>query len=338
VNADDERDGREESGVRPYASDYHAPVLCKIAVDGLVTDTAGTYVDGTLGGGGHTAALLDRLGSKASVFGIDRDEDAIAFASRRLVRDLQSGRLHVVHGNVADLVELLHPLNVVAIDGLLLDLGVSSYQLDTGSRGFSHAREGKLDMRMDQAENAPGDHLERVSAGALVNASSEQELRDVLFRFGEEPRARRIAAAVVSARPLETTSDLASVVRATVPRDVENKTLARVFQAIRIAVNRELEALEGALRAAATLIRPGGRLVVISYHSLEDRIVKRFMRSGDATGEIKRDVYGNALAPFRPIGRVTKADADEAAANPRSRSARMRIAERIQNPSDSTPP
>ena len=335
--SDNTRDGQSATGNTPYATDYHAPVLCKTAVDGLVTDTAGTYVDGTLGGGGHTAALLDRLDSKASVFGIDRDEDAITFSTGRLVRELESGRLRIVRGNVADLVELLTSEDVAEIDGLLLDLGVSSHQLDTGERGFSYARDGTLDMRMDQAANAPGTDPERVSAGALVNSSSEQVLRDVLFRFGEEPRSRRIAAAIVSARPLESTSDLADVVRAVVPRDAETKTLARVFQAIRIAVNRELEALESALTAAQTLIRPGGRLVVISYHSLEDRIVKRFMRSGDATGEVKRDIYGNTLAPFRPIGRVIKADDAEAAANPRSRSARMRIAERL-SPSDSNPP
>jgi 16S rRNA (cytosine1402-N4)-methyltransferase len=181
-----------------------------------------------------------------------------------------------------------------------------------------------MDRAEGPTESAPTD----TSAGALINASSERTLRDVLFRFGEEPRARRIAAAIVAARPLSTTTELADVIRNAVPREVEAKTLARVFQAIRIEVNRELEALEAALDAATELVKPGGRLVVIAYHSLEDRIVKRFLRSGSAGGEAPRDLYGNVRSPWRPVGRVVKADEAESAANPRSRSARLRIGER----------
>ena len=322
------RDGPGAEGELPYASDYHAPVLCKTAVDGLVTDSGGVYVDGTMGGGGHTAALLDRLDDGASVFGIDRDEEAIAFASRRLDRDIKSGRLRIVRGNAANLVELLKPLGVSRIDGLLMDLGVSSHQLDSASRGFSHSREGALDMRMHQAESDSGDDPDLTSAGDLINASTERALSNLLRLYGEEPRARRIAAAIVAARPLHTTTELAAVVRGAVPRTDEAKSLARVFQALRVAVNRELESLQAALSAATELTIPGGRLVMIAYHSLEDRIVKRYMRSGDTTGVVKRDLYGNALAPWRPIGRVVKPDAAEVAANPRARSARLRVAER----------
>ncbi len=286
------------------------------------------YVDGTLGGGGHTAELLERLDDKARVFGIDRDADAIAFASERLVRDIGSGRLTVIRGNAANAEALLAVHDVDVIDGLLLDLGVSSHQLDTAGRGFSHAREGALDMRMNQAEHVSGSEPGDGSAGALVNTSDERALRDLLFRYGEEPRARKIAAAIVAARPLQTTIELANVVRGAVPRTAEAKSLARVFQAIRIAVNRELEELHGVLLAGTKLVRPGGRLVVIAYHSLEDRMVKRFIRSGDLSGLVQRDIYGNALAPWKALGRVVKPDAGEIDSNPRARSARLRIAER----------
>jgi len=314
---------------------YHAPVLCKTAVDELVTDADGTYVDGTLGGGGHAAALLDRLGERALVFGIDQDEDAISYASRRLASEIERGRLRIIRGNFGELPDVMRGQSVETIDGLLLDLGVSSHQLDTPSRGFSHAREGKLDMRMHRAVGSTGETPATPTAGALIETASERELADVFFRYGEEPQARRIAAAIVAARPIETTTELAAIVRRAVPRDAESKSLARVFQALRIAVNRELEALEAALNAATLLVRPGGRLVVIAYHSLEDRLVKRFMRSGSPDGEIERDVYGNVLSPWRPVGRVVKPPDDEIASNPRARSARLRIAERI-DPTSST--
>jgi len=324
------RDGRTTGSKLPYAVDYHAPVLCKTAVDGLVTDEHGTYVDGTLGGGGHTAALLNRLATDAVVFGLDRDDDAIVFASGRLKREIDLGRLVTIRGNIADLLELMRARGIRKVDGLLLDLGVSSHQLDTPERGFSHSKEGELDMRMDRAEGPTESAPTGTSAGALINTSSERTLRDVLFRFGEEPRARRIAGAIVAARPMSTTTELAEVIRNAVPREVEAKTLARVFQAIRIEVNRELEALEAALYAATELVKPGGRLVVIAYHSLEDRIVKRFMRSGSSGGDAPRDLYGNVLSPWKVIGRVVRADEAESAANPRSRSARLRIAERSE--------
>lgn len=314
---------------------YHAPVLCKTAVDELVTDADGTYVDGTLGGGGHAAALLDRLGERAAVFGIDQDEDAIDFGSRRLAREIELGRLCVIRGNFGELRDVLRARDVDAIDGLLLDLGVSSHQLDTPSRGFSHTREGRLDMRMHRAEGSTGDTPAARTAGALIETASEGELADLFFRYGEEPRARRIAAAIVAARPIETTTELAAIVRRAVPRDAEARSLARVFQALRIAVNRELEALEAALNAATSLVRPGGRLVVIAYHSLEDRLVKRFMRSGSPDGVVRRDVYGNALSPWRAAGRVVKPSDDEVAANPRARSARLRVAERTDLPTAS---
>lgn len=301
-----------------YATPFHAPVLCHAVLEALVTQDAGLYVDATLGGGGHSAALLDRLSPGGSVVGLDQDEDALAEAFARLSGD---PRFRTLYGNFGRLEALLSAVGITHVDGLLLDLGVSSHQLDMPQRGFSHRAEAPLDMRM-------GMHMARTAAD-IVNTSAEAELRQVLYTWGEESRAPSICRAIVRARPLTTTTELASVVRSAVPRRHEAKALARVFQAIRIAVNDELASLESVLDAAARLIRPGGRMVVISYHSLEDRRVKRIFRHGNLQGEPIRDVYGTPITPWRALMRKpVSPSSEEIAANPRARSARLRAAER----------
>lgn len=311
-----------EGHAEGYATGYHAPVLWHTVVRDLVTNPAGVYVDGTLGGGGHTAALLDVLDAGARVIGIDRDAEAHAAVASRLSREIESGRLMLVKGTFGNWASVLDEAGIDQADGLLLDIGVSSRQLDAPERGFSYSAPGPLDMRMNPDAG--------VSAANVVNQWSEAELRQAFYDFGEEPRARRIASEIVRNRPIENTKSLADVVRAAVPNREELKSLSRVFQALRIVVNDELGELEQALREADSRIRTGGRVAVISYHSLEDRRVKRFFRSGNFEGELERDFYGNKLVGWREITRkAVLADAGEVAQNPRARSARLRIAERI---------
>ncbi len=314
-----------------YATAYHAPVLARAVVELLVTDPAGLYVDATLGGGGHAEALLDALAPEGRVIGIDRDAEALAAARDRLSEAAGAGHFRAVQGAFGRLERLLAELDVPAVDGLLLDLGVSSRQIDAPARGFSFQQEGPLDMRMDPRRG--------LTADAIVNRWSAEELANVLYHYGEERRSRPIARAVVAARPLETTTALADVVRTAVPVRDEVKTLARVFQALRIAVNEELEQLEQVLRAGANVLRDGGRMAVISYHSLEDRRVKRFFRYGNFEGTPVRDLYGTLLTPWRELTRrPIRPDEAEIEANPRARSARLRAAERAGEASPGTQP
>jgi len=327
-----ENDGADRGDAdapRRYATGYHAPVLWKNVVDGLITDPEGLYVDATLGGGGHAAALLDALAPAGRVLGIDRDPEALAAARERLRDEIEAGRFRALHGNFGDLQELLDAEDAVSIDGLLLDLGVSSHQIDAAERGFSFQVEGPLDMRMNPRTG--------LTAHQVVNAWGEGELRQAFYRYGEEHRAPQIARAIIEARPIETTDALADVVRGAVPTRDEKKTLARIFQAIRIVVNDELAVLERALEQAEAVVRPGGRMAVISYHSLEDRRVKRYFRYGNFEGDPIRDLYGNLIAPWREMNRKPiRASDEEVDANPRARSARLRIAER-REPTDATP-
>ena len=312
-----------------YASGYHAPVLCKAVIEGLVTRTSGVYLDGTLGGGGHTAAMLDALSAEGSVIAIDQDEEAIREASTRLAVELENGRLTILKGNFSDMATLLQSHGIEQVDGILLDLGVSSHQLDEASRGFSHRMKGPLDMRMDQDQVFGADQV--------VNEWEERELMLAFFQLGEEPKSRRIARSIVQKRPILSTEALAEIVRDAAPRGQESKTLARVFQAIRIAVNRELDVLDTALEDAVNLLGPGGRIAVISYHSLEDRRAKRFFRSGNLQGEIKKDFFGHQISPWKEITRKPiSADENEKEENPRSRSARLRIAERLEDKEQKT--
>jgi 16S rRNA (cytosine1402-N4)-methyltransferase len=313
-----------------YATDYHAPVLSHDVQARLVTDPAGRYVDATLGGGGHARALLDALDPEGFVLGIDRDPEALSVARDRLADAQEAGRFRAVHGTFGRLRDVLESEGVTPIDGLLLDLGVSSHQIDAPERGFSFRDEGPLDMRMNPQRG--------LTAAQVVNEWGERDLRDVLREYGEESRAGALAHAIAEARPLETTRDLAEVVEAAVPPPDTVKTLTRVFQALRIVVNAELEELERALEQGTERVRPGGRIAVISYHSLEDRRVKRYLRYGNFEGEPRRDLYGTLVAPWTetPRGPI-EAQEEEVEANPRARSARLRVAERRDDEKLGTP-
>ncbi|TNE74492.1 16S rRNA (cytosine(1402)-N(4))-methyltransferase RsmH [bacterium] len=301
-----------------FATEYHAPVLLSPTVSHLVTKSSGVYVDGTLGGGGHSQAILEQLDENGKLFGIDQDDEALREATARLRND---ARFEAVKGNFGFYDVLLAPEYKGKITGILLDLGVSSHQIDDPARGFSFQQEGPLDMRMG--------NLMRLSAEQVVNEYDLGELRRIFYEYGEERHSNAIAKKIIESRPIATTAELKKAITKVVSGKFENKTLARIFQAIRIEVNRELEMLRQALEHAVEWLEPGGRLVVISYHSLEDRLVKHFMKAGNFEGEIPKDLYGNNLSPFDVITRKPiEADDKEIAENPRSRSARLRVAEK----------
>jgi 16S rRNA (cytosine1402-N4)-methyltransferase len=302
---------------------YHIPVLGDAAVRALVTDPGWTYVDGTLGGGGHAEKMCEQLSGEGRCICFDCDDDAIRFASQRLenFRD----RVTFVRANFRFLRQELRGLGVERIGGLLLDLGVSSFQIDEGARGFSFRAAGQLDMRMDRRQP--------VSAREVVNGYEEALLADILFRYGEERNARRVARRIVARRPIGTTADLRAAVEEAVGQRFLIKSLARVFQALRIEVNHELENLDLALRESVHMLVPGGRCVVISYHSLEDRIVKQFFREAS----LRTVPSGHKLIPDTeriPLLKIITAhpvepSAEEQEQNPRARSARMRVAEKL---------
>ena len=306
-----------------YATAFHAPVLCHTVLDVLVTDRSGLYVDATLGGGGHCCALLHTLDKAGRVIGVDRDEDAVAVSMQRLSAEIAGGRLRILHAAFGDLEDLMASEGVSRVDGILVDLGISSHQLDSSHRGFSYRLDGPLDMRMDARKGTRGLRM--------VNQWSASALRKLLKEYGEEPAASRIARAIVTARPLQTTLELARVVERAAAGRAATKALSRTFQAIRIAVNDELGQLEQILKAGERLVRSGGRMVVISYHSLEDRRVKRTFRYGNLRGDAVRDVFGTLLNPWRELTRrPLRPTPAEIAANPRARSARLRAAERCE--------
>jgi len=296
-------------------------VFCQEAVDALVTDPGGTYVDGTIGGGGHAQTICARLSGPGLLIGLDADEDALSEARVRLAP--AGNRVRFVHANFGDLRSVLDESGIGFFHGLLLDLGVSSYQLDAPVRGFSFREDEPLDMRLDR--RAP------FTARDLVNERSEWELADILWQYGEERHARRIARRLITARPVETTGALRDVVASVVGRQFLNKSLARVFQALRIEVNAELENLKRVLPEAVRRLHPGGRIVVIAYHSLEDRIVKEFFRSASAPPESQYPALlpqPTVMVPLRVLTRKPVMPAEtETALNPRARSAKMRVAE-----------
>ena len=311
----------------------HVSVLLDESIAGLLPRSGGRYVDGTFGGGGHSRALLAASVPDGHVIAIDADPAAVARGSA-IRAELEAAtpgagdRLTVVHGNFREMDGLLARHGIDAVDGVLLDLGLSSFQLDGAERGFAFRLDGPLDMRFDPSQG--------VSAADLVNSLDATGLADVIYRFGEEHRSRRIAGAIVARRaeaPFTTTADLAAVVqRAAGGRRGETHPATKTFQALRIAVNGELDALTEGLLAARRLLRPGGRLAVISFHSLEDRIVKRFIADSAATCVCPphQPVCTCGTVPsLRKVGGAIKAPADEVAANPRSRSAILRIAERL---------
>jgi 16S rRNA (cytosine1402-N4)-methyltransferase len=286
------------------------------AVDGLNIRPDGTYVDVTFGGGGHSRAILTSLGSDGRLFAFDQDEDARANA-------VDDSRFTLIGENFRHMKAFLRLHGVRQVDGILADLGVSSHQFDTAERGFSTRLDGDLDMRMDR--QAP------LSARELVNSADEEGLSRMLKQYGELPNARQMARAIVRARSereIVTTGDLREAVQRHLPRGMENKYLAMLFQALRIEVNGELEALKALLQQAAEVLVPGGRLVVISYHSLEDRLVKNFLRAGNFEGVVEKDFYGNPLAPMHQLLKCSASEA-EVVENGRARSARLRVGERV---------
>lgn len=304
----------------------HRPVMLPEILAVLSPKDGGIYLDGTFGGGGYAAGILDS--AACTLWAIDRDPDAIARGAAVAAR--YPGRLHLIHGGFGDMLALLATRGVSSLDGVVLDLGVSSFQIDDPARGFSFRADGPLDMRMDR--NGP-------TAADLVATLSERDLADTLFQLGEERLSRRIARAIVVARseaPIDTTTQLADIVRSVVPKDGSGIDPAtRSFQALRIRVNNELEQIERALAHAASLLSPGGRLVVVSFHSLEDRIVKRFVTdaAGRAPAPSRHDPRGLAARPsaeFKLLQtRVQRPSAAEIHANPRARSARLRAIERF---------
>lgn len=301
---------------------YHIPVMLRESLGLLINDTEGIYADGTLGAGGHSAGLLDQLGEGARVFGIDHDDEALKEASV----NINDSRFTAVKGNFGYISTLL-PHDVHGkLSGVLLDLGVSSHQIDDPARGFSFRESGPLDMRMS--------NLRALSAYDVVNSYSYENLRNILFQYGEERKSGLIAKKIIAQRPLETTGDLKDCVEEVVRGPHTVKSLARVFQAIRIEVNQELEMLRTGLESAAEMLRPGGRLVVISYHSLEDRLVKNFFKSGNFSGKQEKDFYGNLVRPLEPLFTKPRyATEEEISTNPRSRSARLRAAEKTEDAS-----
>ncbi|MBR7053703.1 MAG: 16S rRNA (cytosine(1402)-N(4))-methyltransferase RsmH [Prevotella sp.] len=297
---------------------YHTPVMLEESMRGLDIKLQGIYVDATFGGGGHSKELLSRLGDGGRLFAFDQDSDARG--------NLPSDpRLTFVQSNFRYLSNWMRYYGVEHIDGLLADLGVSSHHFDDGSRGFSFRQDGPLDMRMNKSA--------RLSAADVVNEYDEQQLASLLHLYGELRNARRVAQAIVKARaerPIATTMELAECLKGLFPREREKKEVTKVFQALRIEVNHEMEALTELLDSATTLLASGGRLVVITYHSLEDRIVKNMMRAGNTAGVVEKDFYGRSSAPLKPLTNKPETPTqEETEANPRSRSAKLRVAEKL---------
>ncbi len=295
---------------------YHVPVLLKEAVDGLNIQDGGTYVDVTFGGGGHSREILKRMkGGRLIAF--DKDSDA----ARNTWHD---ERLTLIKQDFKFMRNFLRMHEALPVDGILADLGVSSHQFDDMSRGFSFRGDARLDMRMDRSA--------ALDASKVLNEYDEQELYRIFRNYGELKNARRLAAEVVAARivkPVETVSDLVAIADSCKPRKAGKNYMAQVFQSIRIEVNDELGALKALMADSASVIRKGGRFVVITYHSLEDRLVKNYFRTGDPGGKLEKDFYGNVIRPFDPVNRkVITPGEEEVEKNPRARSAKMRIAER----------
>ena len=281
---------------------YHVPVLLKESVDGLNIGNGGVFVDVTFGGGGHSREIMSRLDANGHLYSFDQDADA-----EKNAEGFDAERFTFVRSNFRFLKNFLKYHGVEQIDGLLADLGVSSHHFDDSERGFSFRFEGKLDMRMNQRAGK--------TAADVVNTYDEKQLADVLYLYGELKQSRKIASAIVKSRQT---------------KKREKKELAKVFQALRIEVNHEMDALRDMLKGATEMLKPGGRLVVITYHSLEDRIVKNVMKTGNAEGEEDKDFFGRVNTPYRLVNRqVIVPDDEEMARNPRSRSAKLRIAERI---------
>ncbi|MBQ2484707.1 MAG: 16S rRNA (cytosine(1402)-N(4))-methyltransferase RsmH [Muribaculaceae bacterium] len=298
---------------------YHIPALLNEVVEGLAIKPNGIYVDVTYGGGGHSRAIMEHLGPQGHLYGLDQDLDA--WENR-----LDDPRFTFVHSNFAFLSNFMRYHGVEQVDGILADLGVSFHHFDDSARGFSFRSDAALDMRMNRSGG--------VTAADVLNTYDESRLADLLYLYGELRQSRRMASSIVKARShgaMSTTGELIEAVRPHIKASQEKKELAQVFQAIRIEVNHELDALRRLLEQAVALLAPGGRLAVITYHSLEDRMVKNFVRSGNVEGRVEQDFFGRVNAPLRAVNnRVIVPGDDEVARNPRSRSAKLRIAEKVE--------
>jgi len=298
----------------------HVPVLLKESVDYLVTNPDGVYIDATLGGGGHSKEILSALSENGRLIGLDQDAEAHEAAAKKIGED---SRFTPVSGNFGYLKTLIDPVLHGHISGIFYDLGVSTHQIKEADRGFSFQQDGPLDMRMSA--------LTGLSAHQVVNEYSYEKLRDIIYHYGEERFSREIAQEIISRRPLETTHDLKEAVSSVVFGKHTVKSIARVFQGIRIEVNRELDVLKDSLSQAIEILAIEGRIVAISYHSLEDRIVKNFFKSGNESGKVEKDFYGNPKNPLKPLTRnIVTPSKEEVQSNSAARSAKLRAAEKIR--------
>ena len=300
------------------AETYHVPVLLAESVDGLAIQPDSILVDVTFGGGGHSREMLRRLGEKGRLFSFDQDADA----EQNIVND---DRFTFIRSNFRYLKNWMRYYEVDGIDGLLADLGVSSHHFDDETRGFSFRFDAPLDMRMNKRAG--------MTAADILNNYTEEQLADIFYLYGELKNARKVASVIIKARQetsIQTTGQLLALTDKLFPREREKKEVTKLFQAMRIEVNHEMDALREMLSGACQLLKPGGRLSVITYHSLEDRIVKNVMRAGNAEGKVEQDFFGRVKSPLHLINnRVIMASEEELAANPRSRSAKLRIAEKV---------
>lgn len=301
-------------------AEYHVPVMLNECIEGLAIKEGGVYVDVTFGGGGHSREILKHLGAEGKLFGFDQDKDAKLNAQQ-----IEDRSFTFIEANFRYLKRYLKLHGIRQVDGILADLGISSHQIDMPERGFSTRSEADLDMRMDQGA--------QVTAKTVVNEYDESSLHKILGIYGEVKNAKTLAAAIVSerfSRPFETTTDLIDLLNSMAPRGREFKYYAQVFQAIRMEVNDEMKALEDFLMQSVEVLKPGGRLVVESYHSLEDRMVKNFINKGKIFGEVEKDFFGNQLKPLKAINRKPMvASEEELKLNNRSRSAKLRVAEKL---------
>ena len=299
-------------------SEYHIPVLLDESVSALISSPSGTYADATFGGGGHSSEILRRLSPEGRLISFDRDSDAIANKPDDSRITLIRSDFRWIHNH------LIHQGHKDGIDGILADLGVSSHQFDTAERGFSFRYEAPLDMRMNQEATT--------TAADIVNGYEQAELEKILRLYGEVDNSRKIAQLICKAREsaqIVTTTDLGKAIETALPKFAEHKFLAKVYQALRIEVNQEMKSLEKFLTGAAKALKPGGRLVVITYHSLEDRMVKNFIKAGNIEGKIEKDFYGNSKAPLKAVNRKPILPQEsEISTNTRARSAKLRIAEK----------
>ncbi len=311
------KDNIEQPTTIKTADGYHVPVLLDESIEGLDLKPGGVYVDVTFGGGGHSREILSRLAPDAHLYSFDQDADAEQNIGE------PDDRFTFVRSNFRYLKNWMRYYGVEHIEGLLADLGVSSHHFDDAERGFSFRFEAPLDMRMNKRAGQ--------TAADIVNTYDEAKLADIFYIYGEMKNSRRIAAAVVKARQdkeIKTTSDFLAAVEPLFRREREKKDMAKLFQALRIEVNHEMDALKEMLASATELLAPGGRLSVITYHSLEDRIVKNFMKAGNAEGKVDQDFFGRINTPYKAVGKLIIPTDEEQERNPRSRSAKLRVAEK----------